>query len=68
MMKMQPNSLSPAQSLSSSEKEIARTKGPQTFAGIPGGHDSKEAFGENYVGVLITPTSFAFLNINYMKL
>ena len=45
---MQPNSPSPAQSLSLSEKEIVRILGPQTFTGIPGGLDSMETFGEDY--------------------
>lgn len=41
------------ESLTSSEKEIASILGPQTFTGIPGGHDSMETFGENYFFVLI---------------
>ena len=39
--------------LTSSEKEIATILGPQTFTGIPGGHDSMDTVGENYFCVYI---------------
>lgn len=43
------------ESLTSSEKEIANILGPQTFTGIPSGHDSMETVGENYFCVFIYP-------------
>ena len=51
------------ESLSRSEKEIARILGPQTFTGRL---DSVETFGENNGFVsLSSPTRLASLNINY---
>ena len=34
-------------------EEIALILGPQTFTGIPGGHDSMATFGEDYICILI---------------
>ncbi|XP_022784752.1 uncharacterized protein LOC111325246 [Stylophora pistillata] len=45
----EPNSEPCTESLTPSEKEIAIILGPQTFTGIPGGHDSMETAGENYL-------------------
>ena len=64
-MKMQPNSLSPAQRASLlSEKEIAKIFGPQTF---PGFLVDMETVGWNYIFVLIYSINarLACLNINY---
>ena len=35
------------ETLNPSEKEVAMILGPQTFTGIPGGHNSMVMFGEN---------------------
>jgi len=41
------------ETLNPAEKEIAHILGPETFTGIPGGHDSMGTFGEDYICILI---------------
>lgn len=48
------------ENLNPAEKEIVHILGPQTFTGIPGGHDSMGTFGEDYIYILIFSEKIVF--------
>ena len=56
------------ETINPAEKEIAHILGPQTFTGIPGGHDSMGTFGEDYTCIYLLCKKITFRPRKYPHL